>query len=47
MLNSVEYRSPLLSKKIINLSLGHDIEQMFSIFEKLMIKIFKKQIPLA
>ena len=47
MLNSVEYRSPLLSKKIINLSLGHDIEQMFNIFEKkkLMIKIFKKQIP--
>ena len=34
MLNSVEYRSPLLSKKIINLSLGHDIEQMFNIFEK-------------
>ncbi len=47
MLNSVEYRSPFLSKRVINLSLSQDVSQLFTIFEKkkLMMKIFRKQIP--
>ena len=34
MLNSVEYRSPFLSKRVINLSLSQDVSQLFNIFEK-------------
>ena len=34
MLNSVEYRSPLLSKNIINLSLNQEIEKLFSLRKK-------------
>lgn len=47
MLNSVEYRSPLLSKHVINLSLSQNINNLFSINKqkKLMFEIFKKQIP--
>ena len=47
MLNSIEYRSPLLSKNMINLSLNQDTEKLFSLLKqkKLMMKLFKKQIP--
>jgi asparagine synthase (glutamine-hydrolysing) len=47
MLNSVEYRSPLLSKNVINLSLNQKVENLFSLRKKkkLMLEIFKKQIP--
>ena len=47
MLNSVEYRSPLLSKSVINLSLSQRIENLFSLTKqkKFMMKIFKRQIP--
>jgi asparagine synthase (glutamine-hydrolysing) len=47
MLNSVEYRSPLLSKSVINLSLSQKIENLFSLTKqkKLMMEIFKNQIP--
>ena len=34
MFNSVEYRSPFLSKRVINLSLSQDVSQLFNIFEK-------------
>tara|TARA_Y100000816_G_C26098818_1_gene581972 strand:+ start:989 stop:2815 length:1827 start_codon:yes stop_codon:yes gene_type:complete len=47
MLNSVEYRSPLLSKCVINLSLSQKIENLFSLTKqkKFMMQIFKRQIP--
>ena len=47
MLNSVEYRSPLLSKNVINLSLSQKIENLFSLTKqkKFMMQIFKRQIP--
>lgn len=47
MLNSVEYRSPLLSKSVINLSLSQKIENLFSLTKqkKFMMQIFKRQIP--
>ena len=47
MLNSVESRSPFLSKKIINFTLDHDINELYKIFQKkyFIKKIFKKIIP--
>ena len=47
MFNSVESRSPFLSKKIINFSLNSEISQLYKIFKKKMFvkKIFKKNIP--
>ncbi len=47
MLNSVEYRSPLLSKSVINLSLNTDIEKLFNFYKQkqLMFKIFEKNLP--
>ena len=34
MLNSVENRSPFLSKKIINFSLDHDVKKLYKFFKK-------------
>ena len=47
MLNSVEYRSQLLSNSVINLSLSQRIENLFSLTKqkKFMMEIFKRQIP--
>ena len=47
MLNSKEYRSPLLSKRIINFSLSQDPESIFSFFKKkkILYKNFKNFIP--
>ena len=47
MLNSVEYRSPLLSKNIINYSLNMNIDKSFSLItqKKSMVDSFENQIP--
>ena len=47
MLNSVEYRSPLLSKNVINLSLEQNTKKIFSFIKqkKFMIDLFQNQIP--
>ena len=47
MFNSVEYRSPFLSKKIINFSLDHDLSKLYKIFQKKFFirKTFKNDIP--
>ena len=34
MLNSVESRSPFISKKIINFTLDQDIKNLYSLFNK-------------
>ena len=47
MLNSVESRSPFLSKKIINFSLDQDVNKLYKFFKKkyLIRKIFRKDVP--
>ena len=47
MFNSVECRSPFLSKKIINFSLDHDLSKLYKIFQKkyFIRKTFKNDIP--
>ena len=47
MFNSIESRSPFLSKKIINFSLENDINKFYSLSnkKKFLKKIFKKIIP--
>ena len=47
MFNSVESRSPFLSKIIINFSLDHNIDSLYKLFKKkyFLRKIFKNDIP--
>ena len=47
MFNSVENRSPFLSKKIINFSLDQDITKLYKFFKKkyFIRKIFNEEIP--
>lgn len=47
MFNSVESRSPFLSKKIINFSIDQDLAKLYKFFNKkyFLKKIFKKDIP--
>jgi len=47
MFNSVESRSPFLSKKIINFSLDHDVRKLYKFFKKkyFIRKIFSKDVP--
>ena len=47
MFNSVENRSPFLSKKVINFSLDNDINKFYSLLnkKKFLKKAFKKTIP--
>ena len=47
MLNSVESRSPFLSKKIINFSLDQDVSKLYKFFNKkyFIRKIFKDDVP--
>ena len=46
MLNSVESRSPFISKKIINFSLDQDINKLYSLFnkKKFLKKVYKSSI---
>ena len=47
MFNSVESRSPFLSKKIINFSLDHDVKKLYKFFKKkyFLRKIFSEDVP--
>jgi asparagine synthase (glutamine-hydrolysing) len=48
MFNSVESRSPFLSKKIINFSLDHDVRKLYKFFKKkyFIRKIFSEEVPM-
>ena len=47
MLNSVESRSPFLSKKIINFSLDQDVKKLYKFLKKkyFIRKVFRKDLP--